>query len=77
MCPDVIDKARKNANREIRLALEQSKGHNLPHPDSPAERAELYREDRVHLLEVGMDNFLSELQQGLWKVLVRSVGTSA
>lgn len=73
----VMNKTCKNASCEIRRALERSLGQFLLHSEIRVDRPELYRDDGVHLSEVGLDIFLQDLQQGLWEGLGLPVGARA
>lgn len=75
--PRVMNKARKNANREIKRALLGGLGQYLPHPELRLERPDLYRSDGVHLADEGLDIFIQDLQQGLRHSLGLQVGANA
>lgn len=74
--PRAMNKVRRNANHEIGRALGRVLGTYLPHPGIGLCHPDLYRGDGVHLLEIGLDMFLRDIQQGLAKVLGLHVGAS-
>lgn len=51
--PQVINKAQRVTNLEIRRLLEWGLGLYVPHPDISVCREDLYLQDGVHLSEVG------------------------
>lgn len=70
-------KSEKNANLELRAAMEGGLGSFLHHFEIRSDHPELYRSDGVHLSAIRMDIFLKDLQQGLQRVLGVSVGGKA
>lgn len=68
-----MDKAQKNSSQVIPKELQQGLGLYIPHPDIQVNRAELNWQDGVYLMEVSLDIFLTDIQQGLQKALGLSV----
>lgn len=62
MDPRTMNKAYKNANREIVRVLHGGLGQFLPHTQISVLRMKLYRPDGVHLSEVDLDIFLADLK---------------
>lgn len=75
--PGAMDRALKKVNREIRKSLREGVDGFIPHPCLKANLPNLYRQDGVHLSELGNDIFLQDLRQGLLEILDLPWGTSA
>lgn len=75
--PKAMDRALKKANREIRKSLREGMDGFIPHPGLQADLPDLYRQDGVHLSDLGNNIFLQDLQQGLWEILDLPWGTRA
>lgn len=75
MNPELLEKALRNANWEIKRVLEAGLGYYILHPEIRTCEPELYRDDGVTLSERGKDIFLNDLQQGLREDLGPPVGT--
>ena len=61
----LIDKARKGVNKEVGRAIRQDLVPVISHLNIRVSMPELYRPDRVHLFDRGLDVFLEDLQGGL------------
>lgn len=55
--PWVMNKAMKNAHREVRHALMGGLGKFINHPELVVDRPELFRSDGVHLSKLLLDIF--------------------
>ena len=65
MTLDVLTHARRGVNREVGRAMRAGLEAVIQHLDIGVHRSGLYREDGVHLSELGMGLFLRDLQGGL------------
>ena len=63
--PRCIDRARRGVNHKVSRAMRADLGAVIRHLDIGVHQRGLCREDKVHLLELGMDLFLRDLRAGL------------
>ena len=67
--PQCVNKAHRQVNREVCHAVCKGLGTVIGHLDIHLDQLELFRSNGVHLLDLGMDLFLQDLQRGLCVVL--------
>lgn len=73
----VMERARKKVNAEIFNDLLRHGDFSIQHQAIGLSRRELYRQDGIHLSDIGNDIFLGDLQKGLEQIIRARWGEGA